>query len=1189
MLPCSIKYYRTIYLTVFITVGIAFSSIYAQNFDKEKLLEFSENFKSEQIKKKKGKEIQVQKNVVYFYSRFPVIYQSANIDGARAVKNDQLWSGGIAGLSLSGSDQILGYWDRKQPRLTHQEYTGRVSFVDSESGSDDAHATQMTGTMIATGVVADAHGMANEAEVEAYNWNSDIAEMATAAANGLLQSAHPYTETTGWTSTSSYCGNSLIWTWFSLESENETKAYQFGYYDSQAQNWDSVAYMAPNYLIIKAAGNFRGVGPETQPIKHFTLDSDFNCVEDSTSVRDINGGLTGFESVSGASVSKNILVVGAVESSSGNFKDLESISPIENSGFGPTDDGRVKPDIVAPTGLYTSTSLSNTSYSTSGGTSAATAVITGSVALLREHYQNLNDDTLSSASIRALLAQSADDIGNSGPDYKTGWGLLNTERAARFISSNASNTIQTVFLDTVLTDGSTIQFDYTNTSKNNLKLTIAWTDPKGEVPVSGDDPANIILVNDLDLRVTSPSAQTHFPWKLSRNNPESDATEADNEVDNIEQIYISTPETGSYTISISHKGTLQSGSQRVSVLVSETEPKVQIETIASGNWSSSSIWNESLVPNTTFHEAVINHQVSLDTGISISGIHFMNSISELILNGNEVTIYNGIESFSEKGFSGDSLAVLNIEGWNRDSLSFASGKRKLAQLVINTLNDTVQLSSDLSIYSKLDLQSGNLATNNVELKLISDTVNTALLQKSGGGLLGDLTYSRYFGNGGSGWRMISSPVEGGMYSSLNTSFFTQGGSWASNTADSVNSSLWTFDNTTQNFGSYIGSDDSFSSGEGYLFYMFEEDLEGSPMLSTFLKLRGQEPNSVITNLYRGVADSASYNFAGNPFAGTLDWHEIVNESENLATSYALWDPDASAYKYYNMSGEIGVAGRYIAPMQGFFVQSTNANGVLRFRQSQKTSGAPEKYGKSQSSIPVLSVHLSTENGELLDNQAQVVFSDQGSEYRDQFDVKRISAIGGKENNLSFFVGAERRVFEGRSMDAGIEKIPLLIDVEESGFYKLKWEERNIPDDWTFMLEDRVVGKRMDLSAQSEFNFFHNVDNTNSLMRFSIQAFKGIKTSLTEEISLPKEFGLSQNYPNPFNPHTIIEYQIPKRSNVRIEVFDILGRKVAVLIDEIKNPGFHSLVFNASNLASGTYFYRIKAGGFIRAKSFVLIK
>lgn len=88
---------------------------------------------------------------------------------------------------------------------------------------------------------------------------------------------------------------------------------------------------------------------------------------------------------------------------------------------------------------------------------------------------------------------------------------------------------------------------------------------------------------------------------------------------------------------------------------------------------------------------------------------------------------------------------------------------------------------------------------------------------------------------------------------------------------------------------------------------------------------------------------------------------------------------------------------------------------------------------------------------------------------------------------------------------------------------------------------------------------------------------------------PSEFKLAQNYPNPFNPTTTIEYRLPTASEVKLEVFDALGRKVATLVNERKGAGAHQVTFNAAGLASGTYFYKLQAGNKVETKKMMLVK
>ncbi|CAN5456273.1 hypothetical protein BH23BAC3_BH23BAC3_32610 [soil metagenome] len=99
---------------------------------------------------------------------------------------------------------------------------------------------------------------------------------------------------------------------------------------------------------------------------------------------------------------------------------------------------------------------------------------------------------------------------------------------------------------------------------------------------------------------------------------------------------------------------------------------------------------------------------------------------------------------------------------------------------------------------------------------------------------------------------------------------------------------------------------------------------------------------------------------------------------------------------------------------------------------------------------------------------------------------------------------------------------------------------------------------------------------------------GVSISLPQE-TRPVEFSLHQNYPNPFNPSTVISNELPAASDVTLEVFVMLGRRVALLVDEPQPAGTHSAEFDASNLASGIYLYRLQADGIVQTGQMILVK
>jgi PKD repeat protein len=238
------------------------------------------------------------------------------------------------------------------------------------------------------------------------------------------------------------------------------------------------------------------------------------------------------------------------------------------SSWGPADDGRIKPDIVANgIGLYSAYNTNNTSYASMSGTSMACPSAAGSLALLQQHYYTLTGSYMRAATLKALVIHTADEAGTgTGPDYQFGWGLMNTKNAALKISAGQATDVMS---ELILNDGAIYTRDVTALGSEPLKVTIVWTDPAGTPPDASLDPVTPMLVNDLDLRITR-SASTWYPWKLDRDNPANAATnDTENNVDNVEVVYIASPAAGdTYTIAVDHDGTLSGGSQAYSMIIS---------------------------------------------------------------------------------------------------------------------------------------------------------------------------------------------------------------------------------------------------------------------------------------------------------------------------------------------------------------------------------------------------------------------------------------------------------------------------------------------------------------------------------------------------------------------------------------------------------------------------------------------
>ena len=116
-----------------------------------------------------------------------------------------------------------------------------------------------------------------------------------------------------------------------------------------------------------------------------------------------------------------------------------------------------------------------------------------------------------------------------------------------------------------------------------------------------------------------------------------------------------------------------------------------------------------------------------------------------------------------------------------------------------------------------------------------------------------------------------------------------------------------------------------------------------------------------------------------------------------------------------------------------------------------------------------------------------------------------------------------------------------------------------------------------------------IGTSHSSERFTINLTASTQANAVESTGHLNQFDLYQNYPNPFNPSTTINYTIPERSNVNLKVYDLTGREIATLVQEVQEAGGHSVNFNAEKLSSGVYFYKITAGQYSSVKKMILIK
>ena len=521
----------------------------------------------------RGREIELR-SIVRGMPRYLVTH---NRDAADSVSTDECWTGGAGGFDLTGEGVTLGIWDGGAVYTSHIEFDSRVTQADYASGYS-SHSTHVAGTMIAAGrwggTPADqTKGMSPGALLSCYDWDYDQSEAYTAASAGLLASNHSYGYARGFEWGDFFGLGQEEWYWFGYIEVSTAEDYYFGRYDTEAEAWDQLAYDNPYYLSVWSAGNDRnddGPGPGGE---HIWFEPGVGWVR-GYGTRDPDGD---YDCIAHSGISKNVLTVGAVRDVVGGYGGPGSVVMTSFSSWGPADDGRIKPDIVG-NGYELLSSYPYDHYGYGSGTSMSSPNVTGSLGVLIQHWRNTHptENDMRASTLKGLILHTADECGSAaGPDYQYGWGLLNTLKAAQTISADVPAP-GLVIREWRLGNGESIFVRATtDVAANELRATICWTDPPGNPPNHTLDNPQKMLVHDLDLRIESTGGRVYEPWILSRTNPSAAADVGDNSVDNVEQVLVGAPDGGTFIISVTHKGTLTTPAQYVSLIITGATSLVQ--------------------------------------------------------------------------------------------------------------------------------------------------------------------------------------------------------------------------------------------------------------------------------------------------------------------------------------------------------------------------------------------------------------------------------------------------------------------------------------------------------------------------------------------------------------------------------------------------------------------------------------
>ena len=264
---------------------------------------------------------------------------------AVTVSTTNVWPGGPTGFNLTGTNVTISMWDEASPRLTHIELSPRVTELDGNTTNSD-HSTAVAGILVGVGVNLYsgtnllgplAKGMAYAANVQARDFTIDLGEMTGAVGtNHMRLSNQSYGWIAGW-----YYAGGGVWEWFGYASVSATQDPAFGNYTTNASNYDNLIQGAPTYLQVWSAGNDQGEAPPVQPTNHLERTGY------TTTYRPPDGDEGGYDTMSQQGCAKNVLTVGAIYPLTNGYSGPTNVVLAPFSSCGPTDDGRIKPDLVA--------------------------------------------------------------------------------------------------------------------------------------------------------------------------------------------------------------------------------------------------------------------------------------------------------------------------------------------------------------------------------------------------------------------------------------------------------------------------------------------------------------------------------------------------------------------------------------------------------------------------------------------------------------------------------------------------------------------------------------------------------------------------------------------------------------------------------------------------------------------------
>jgi len=459
-----------------------------------------------------------------------------------------------------------------------------------------------------------------------------------------------------------------------------------------------------------------------------------------------------------------------------------------------------------------------------------------------------------------------------------------------------------------------------------------------------------------------------------------------------------------------------------------------------------------------------------------------------------------------------------------------------------------------------------------------------------------------------GFRMISSPVDTN-YAMFLDQIWTQGATGANTTEGEPN--VWTWNSGTGAWSAVTDLTTELTAGTAILVHIFNDnDFDGvADPTARSLYIGGSLDTGDVSPSINSSANG--YTLLGNPYNKTIDIDNI--SPTDLTGTIYIWDPTANSGsgQWETWSGSTGdITDGLIPPFQGFFVQTVSSPTSPAFTFTIDDTSATEGsfFGKAVKADPeFIRLYLS---GNGMGSSMWLQFSEDGSIAEIvKGDANKLQPLSTDYALMAVNKNGNLMDIAHLPVDNESFTIPLNIETTKSGTFNLIASDFQLSDSYKLIFNDHA--KEVSVPIKEDFSYELALDaitkkaviatpleivnaaplraKSSSESGYSITFQKSASVNGELNNDHPERLALSQNYPNPFNPATVISFNLPDQEQVRLAVYDMLGREVAVLVDETRTAGSYQVTFNASKLSSGSYIYRLEAGGQILTQQMTLIK